>query len=83
MNKNSFFACVVGCVVLFFKMSFKPLTTLKFSGDRFVITPPQRCFAEVITNRWSVCCVVSGLIKLKGWWGGMERRRGREEKVNT
>ena len=76
------FACVVGYVVLFLKMGFKPLTTLKFSGDRFVITPPQRCFAEVITNRWSVCCVVNGLVKVKVGvgWNGEERRKRKERK---
>ena len=42
MNKKSLFACVVGCVVRFLQMRVKPLTTLKFLGDRFVITPPQR-----------------------------------------
>ena len=45
------FTCVVGCVVLIFKMGFKPLTTQAFLKDRFVITPPHRDFEEVITNR--------------------------------
>ena len=35
--------------------SFKLLTTLGFLSHRFVITPPHRDFAEVITKRWSVC----------------------------
>ena len=79
MNKKSFFSCVVECVVRFLQMRVKPLTTLKFLGDRFVITPPQRCLSGSDYEPVKWCCVVSGLIKLKGELGGMERRRGGKE----
>ena len=80
MNKNTIFTCVVGCVVLIFKMGFKPLTTQAFLGERFVITPPHRDFEEVITNRVGVVFVlVSGLVGWRVWDQGRKERRKKEE----
>lgn len=68
------FTCVVGCVEIVLRISYKPLTTLDFLQNPNLTTLPQRCFETVVrfVFRVVVGCVVSGLV------GSKLRRRGDE-----
>ena len=79
MNKKSFFACVVGYVVLFLKMNSKPLTTLKFLGDRFVITPPQRCLSGSDYEPVGYMFVLL-VVWVRKWMDWLEWRKGKRRK---